>query len=231
MGLIQAKISEKKQLTSDVIELHFQTEETFNFTPGQFISIRVEDRVPPCIRAYSIASKPSNNNEFFLCIKVVEGGRGSNWLNSKNIGDSVNLIGPNGYFTHQNARKNAIFVATGTGLAPFYSIISYILEKGSEQNITLIFGVRYEESLFYIEEFRQLEEKYQNFKFIYTITRPDENWEGQSGRVTTVLEELEIDGPNTESYICGLNAMVSQVTEIFKTKGLKEEDIHYEKYD
>jgi len=232
MSLKNAKIAEHKDLTHDVFEIRFETEDNIDFKSGQFVTIKINDKLPPCFRAYSIASSPiKNSKEFKLCIKRVENGRGSNWLNNLKVNETINFIGPNGHFTHKGEKPNSFFIATGTGLAPFTAMIEDLINQGSDRNLELLFGVRHIKDVFYQEWLSELAKK-GDFKFTTTLSRPeDENWKGSVGRVTNILREKELDTKNTEFYICGLNNMIEEIVEILKEKGVPEESIHFEKYD
>lgn len=233
MALKSAKVIENKKLTKDVFEITFQTVENIQFTPGQFITIKINDGNPtPCLRAYSIASKStSKNNNFSLIIKIVPNGRGSNWLDSLKNGDEINFIGPNGKFILENFDSPTLFIATGTGLAPFLSILETELELGNKNKFDLIFGVRHEEDLFKIKLLKQLSEKHENFNFQTTLSKPNQNWKGNQGRVTKIIPEYDFDREKTHIYICGLNAMIESSKEVLLKLNVPEENIHSEKYD
>jgi CDP-4-dehydro-6-deoxyglucose reductase, E3 len=226
-----AKVLENKMLTHDVFQLKLETEDLFEFQSGQFITIKIDDQVPPCFRAYSIASAPiANSKGCEVCIKVVEDGRGSNWLQAMKEGSEFNFIGPTGKFLFLGEKEKVLFVATGTGVAPFRSMIESLLSSGSEKEIELLFGVRHIKDLFYVDLFEKLVEEHPNFKVRFTLSRPeDESWEGLRGRVTEHLDDTDVQ--NTEVYICGLKDMIEQVIDILEKAGMPREQIHEEKYD
>lgn len=229
-----AKIVKNEKLTGDVYQLILESNEPFEFEAGQFITIKIEDQEKPCFRAYSIASSPNKDQKTFeLCIKAVQGGRGSVWLNDLDPGEEITFLGPSGKFTFNTpVEKEVIYIATGTGVAPFRSIIEDQLNKGSSQKMQLIFGVRHQKDIFYQELFEKLAKEHENFTFELTLSRPeDKDWKGNTGRVTALLEKLEADTSDCESYICGLTDMIDSVTKILKAKGCTEETIHFEKYD
>lgn len=233
MPLNTATLKSRQQLTYDVIEVTFETAGPFTFTAGQFVTFKIADKTPPCFRAYSISSLPKNSNDFSTCVKVIPGGRGSNWLNSLKIGDRVEFLGPNGNLAFKTSQgKTAIFIATGTGITPFKSMIKDELTKGNSNKINLIFGLRYIKDIFYKEYFEELAKKYQNFTFEITLSRPEnDSWKGKVGRVTDILNKTTIDTRNTEFYICGLKDMIAEVTTILKNKGVPKNAINMEKYD
>ena len=232
MGLKIAKIVDRKDLTHDVFQLTMELEEPIEFKAGQFITLKLDDRIPPAFRAYAIASAPQNPNEIELCIKLVPDGRGTPWLNEKPIETEIPFMGPNGDFVNKTAKdKKILFIATGTGLAPFKSIVDDELAKGNDQEMHILFGVRHEKDVFYEGWFKKTAEKHPNFSYTITLSRPEKDWHGSQGRVTAVLENMEIDLENTEVYICGLKDMIENVETLLKEKGLPESAIHSEKYD
>ena len=233
MPLRTASLKEKNQFTPDVIELTFETPDTFAFKAGQFITFKVTDKMPPCFRAYSISAPPrENGNQFSTCLKVIENGRGSNWLNSLKIDEKIEFMGPNGNFVFKGQKDNIIFVATGTGITPFNAMISDELKKGNKKNIKLLFGLRHISHIFYREFFENLAKQYPNFTCDITLTKPENSdWNGKVGRVTDILRSSDIDVNNTEVYICGLKVMIEEVVSILKEKGMPQENINFEKYD
>jgi len=232
MALKNATLKTHKDLTHDVFELTFETEDAISFQAGQFITIKIGEQLPPCFRAYSIASSPiENGKEFKLCIKTVPGGRGSKWLGELKKGDQINFIGPNGHFTHKGEKALSFFIATGTGIAPFTSMIEDQIKQKSGQKMKLLFGVRHNSDIFYQDWLQELSEN-GLLESIVTLSKPeDQDWKGSIGRVTNVLKEIDLDAENTEFYICGLKDMIDEVVEILKAKGVPEDSINFEKYD
>lgn len=234
MPLNTATLKTKQQFTDDVIELVFETPQPFNFKAGQFVTYKIADKMPPCFRAYSISTPPiKDGNTVATCLKVIPGGRGSNWLNTLKIGDTVEFMGPSGKLIFQTPpEKSIIFIATGTGITPMKSLIEDELNKGNKQKMHLLFGLRYIKDVFYKDHFEELAKKHPNFTVEYTLSRPEnDSWTGSKGRVTEILEKMAIDPKNTEFYMCGLKDMIIEVTNLLKTKGMDEKDIHDEKYN
>lgn len=217
---------------------HFEFEvpgvEDFPFTPGQFVSVIDRENGKEITRAYSIAS-PRGGNKFALCLNRVPDGIVSRWLFELSPGDEVEIHEPLGYFTLRHPGRRAVFVATGTGIAPFRSMLLDHLPR-TQPHITLLFGVRYEEGLLYRDELEQLAAEHSNFRFMPTITRPTANWHGRMGRVQMHMDEaLAIHAPeelsNIDVYICGLKEMVDDVRKELKQRGFDRKQIIYEKYD
>ena len=197
---------------------------------GQFVSFSdvIGDRT--ITRAYSIASAP-DGNRFELCLNLVKDGKFSPHLFDMRPGDEVDMKGPLGHFIPRTPFRESVFVATGTGIAPFRAMLmpGPVLESG--RAITLLFGARYEAGLLYREEFEQLAERCDGFQFLPTITRPEETWKGRTGWVTQHLEEALAGRSDIDVYICGLKAMVDSARVILKGKGFDKKQIIFEKYD
>ncbi len=213
---------------------HFEFEiagrSDFAFTPGQFVSIKEEVAGKEVTRAYSIASPP-DGNRFALCLNRVPEGLVSPRLFALAVGEHVEVQEPLGYFTLRRPERPAVFIATGTGVAPFRSILLTALPQSAP--ITLLFGARYAHGVLYREEWEQMARQHAHFRFLPTVTRPDDCWTGPVGRVQTHLDEV-LAGHEPETpdvYICGLKEMVDEVRGLLKQKGFDRKQIVYEKYD
>lgn len=235
MALKKAKLVNRIDLTHDVIELKFICEEGAKYQAGQFINIKIADNAEkfPCFRAYSLCcSQTEGEKHLSICVKVIEGGRGSNWLNSLKKENEIEFLGPTGKFVFENEEdRGAFFIATGTGVAPLKAMIEDQLTNGNKSPIQLLFGVRNEDDIFYLNEFEKLSQKNQNFKFNITLSKGEDTDGMLSGRVTNHLEEWNLDNKNTKYYICGLSPMINDANKILLEKGVPEELIHFEKYD
>lgn len=225
-----------KELAPEVHHFQFEVPgvDQLHFTPGQFVSVVEHKGEKEITRAYSIAS-PRGSNRFELCLNRVPEGLVSSWLFELKPGDEIDMREPLGYFTLRHPGRRAVFVATGTGIAPFRSMLLDHLPR-TQPEITLLFGVRYEEGLLYGEELTKLAEQYPSFRFLPTITRPSEKWTGRTGRVQTYLDEAlalrtPIEISNVDVYICGLKEMVNDVRKELKERGFDRKQIIYEKYD
>jgi ferredoxin-NADP reductase len=233
---VKARFIGFRELAPEVRHFDFEVPgvEEFAFTPGQFISTVKTIDGKEITRAYSIAS-PRNGNRFSLCLNRIEHGLISPYLFSLHAGDEVDIQEPLGYFTMRHPGHRAVFVAAGTGIAPFRSILLEYLPK-LEPHVTLLFGARYEHGLLYREEFERLASEHSHFHFVPTITRPEPSWTGRTGRVQQHLDEalnLEpgADLSTIDVYICGLKEMVDDVRRELKKRGFDRKQIIYEKYD
>ncbi|MBI4909511.1 MAG: oxidoreductase [Acidobacteria bacterium] len=204
--------------------------EAFPFLAGQFVSLSEMVNGKKVTRAYSIASRPKGNT-FELCINLVQDGIFTPHLFAMKPGDSIEMKGPHGAFLMKKPASNSIFVATGTGIAPFRPMLQETLEVDSQNEYILVFGVRYENMLMYKDEFDALAHQYANFKFICTVTRPTEAWKGNAGRVQQYVLSSLGDRRDFNVYICGLKEMVNDVRDRLKELGFEKGQIHFERYD
>jgi ferredoxin-NADP reductase len=228
---LQARLVRSLDLCPGVRHFEFEIADRaeFPFTPGQFVSIKEQVAGKEVTRAYSIASPP-DGNRFALCLNLVAEGLVSPRLFALAPGEHVEVQEPLGYFTLRRPEHPAVFVATGTGIAPFRSILSSALSGSAP--ISLLFGARYAHGILYREEFQTLAEKHAHFRFIPTVTRPDDSWHGPVGRVQGHLEDALAGHATTpDVYICGLKEMVDDVRALLKQKGFERKQIIYEKYD
>lgn len=232
VAVLKARLIESRVIAPEVKHFVFDVPEVeqLPYLAGQFVSFSKDFGDKRVTRAYSTASSPQGNR-FELCLNRVQDGLFSPFLFELQPGDTVDMKGPLGYFTWRYPVNDSILVATGTGIAPFRGMLDSYLRSGGDREITLIYGVRYEESLLYRGEFKQLEEEYPNFHFRPTLTRPDENWRGRTGRVQTHTLEVLGERRDMDVYICGLKAMVDDMRARLKELGLDRRHIIFEKYD
>lgn len=198
--------------------------------PGQFVSFTGDVNGRLVTRAYSLAGLPQGNR-FELCLNRVREGLLSPWLFELRPGDAVPMQGPLGYFTPRVPFRDAVLVATGTGIAPFRAFLqsAQVLESGAR--ITLLFGARYATSLLYQSEFEELARKRPGFRYLPTLTRPPADWQGRTGRVQAHLDEALGGRTDLDVYLCGLKAMVDDVRRLLKERGFDRRQIIAEKYD
>ncbi|SRR5712691_4688815 len=229
---MQARLIESIEIAPQVRHFVFEAPDVrrLDFLPGQFVSLTDVVNGKEITRAYSIVSAPSGTNRFELCLNLVEEGLLSPRLFQIQPGDSLEMRPPLGQFTLRNPGRDAVLVATGTGIAPFRSILKAHLQEFSPA-FTLIFGVRYESHLMYRHEFEEMARRFSHFRFWPTLSRPEPGWTGRTGHVQEHLKEAVGGRRDVEVYLCGLKLMVDDVRNILKEMGFDRKQIIYEKYD
>jgi len=207
--------------------------EKFDFDPGQFVTLDlpIHEKPNKRWRSYSIASWPDGSNEIELVIVLLEGGAGTNYLfNQVTIGSEITFRGPQGVFTLPDTiEKDIFFICTGTGIAPFRSMLHYISEHNvPHKNLYLIFGCRHKCNLLYYDELRTLSEIIPDFHYKPTLSR--EEWEGRKGYVHAIYEEIATKKPVAEFMLCGWKNMIDEAKQRIQAMGYDRKSIHQELY-
>lgn len=229
---MRARLIDTREIAPDVRHFVFEAPEVekLSYEPGQFVSFTASIQGKNVTRAYSIASAPDGIH-FELCLNRVQDGVMSPWLFELDKGAEVAMAGPLGYFVPKRPFRESILVATGTGIAPFRAFLQAPQVREAGQKVTLLFGTRYERGVLYRNEFEQLAEEWPLFRYLPTLTRPEEDWQGRTGRVQKHLHGLLDEASTPDVYTCGLKEMVNDVRAILKTRGFHRSRIIYEKYD
>lgn len=206
--------------------------ENFDFTPGQFVTLDlpIHEKPNKRVRSYSIASWPDGTNVFELVIVLLEGGLGTTYLfNKVDIGSELTLRGPQGVFTlkEENLQKDLFFICTGTGIAPFRSMAHHIKRHNiPHENIYLVMGTRTQKDLLYHVEMTQLD--LAKFHYIPTLSR--EQWDGKTGYVHAVYEQLCSEKQPAGFFLCGWKNMIDEAKQRILAMGYDRKAIHQELY-
>ncbi|MFT4244176.1 MAG: ferredoxin--NADP reductase [Candidatus Woesearchaeota archaeon] len=243
----QAKLIDKQQLSQDVFSFTFEAQDNFIFKSGHFLNfiLPLKDQQRPLRRAYSIASRPYSKLKdeqgykkiFELCVKIDLKGQFTPILQNSELKSKFEIMGPLGLFTLkdiENTSISQVFIAAGTGIAPMRSfILDLLVNKNFKGKVILLFGVRTHEDVLFQDEFTQLAKKYSNFSFYYTLSRPDESYQGLQGYVQDnlhILKGEDIDIQNCRFYICGRTKMVDSVHEKLDELEVSKELRSHEKF-
>lgn len=228
----KAEVKSIKNLAPSIFEYKFEVLDLdFEYKAGQFVMMVFDSLIDDSkniSRAYSISSKP-NSKEFELCVEIIEGGQAGTYFSAFKEGQIVDFKGPFGmcYLKPEN-QNDLIMIATGTGIAPIKSIVDDLIAKGDKRKIEILFGVRFQENIFY-QELLESYATHENINARITLSKPNENWNGLKGRVTNHLEDFKWE--NKDLYICGNGAMIREVRQFGLDQGLDKKQIHLEIFD
>lgn len=222
-----------------------------DFVPGQYVALGLpksdvasdgEKRQKLIKRAYSVASAPNQKEHLEFYLAIVENGELTPRLHHMCVGERL-FVSPKfvGTFTLSSLveGKDMVFVSTGTGIAPYISMLRAGEVFTMAPSITLLHGVRYETDLAYSKELRGYESLHSNFRYIATISRAGEHWHGNRGYVGRFLldETVPVSVENTHVFMCGNPAMIDENEDFLIKKGFSvyskrnpTGNIHHEKY-
>jgi ferredoxin-NADP reductase len=236
--LLSARLTRSVFLSDQTKHLEFAVEGAngFAFTPGQFISVQQpKPDGKTHTRAYSLASHPRASASFDLCLNRVENGFLSNWLCDLEEGATVRFHGPHGMFTLRQPHQDSVFIATGTGIAPFRGMVHWLFdaaERHQEREFWLVYGTRHEDGLYYSDEFRTFEQAHPNFHYLPTLSRGREDWPGLRGYVQDHVRPIVGTRRDMQAFICGLHQMVDANRKLLKEElGWDRKQIVFERYD
>lgn len=203
------------------------------FQAGQYINLRMPGESES--RAFSLANPPSQAGEVELNIRFVPGGKVTSWIHEVlRVGDQLTLTGPYGrFFVRKSANMASIFLAGGSGLSSPRSMILDLLEQGSTKPITLVYGARTRDELYYHEAFEALAARYPNFTYVPALSNEPEgsSWSGFRGFVHDAAKEhFDNDFRGHKAYLCGPPVMIDACITTLMQGRLFERDIYTEKF-
>jgi Na+-transporting NADH:ubiquinone oxidoreductase subunit F len=232
-----------QDVTHDIKEVRFALEEgEVDFKAGQYGQVEI----PPygkvkqsTQRAYSMLSSPSDTTHLEFLIRLVPGGVVTTYVHEHlSEGDRMKIIAPFGDFYVRDTDATMVWVAGGSGMAPFRSILYDRIERGvmDQRDIWFFFGARTEKDLFYVEELEEMAQKYERFHFVPALSEPepDANWQGETGLITEPLDrylkEVIPQDKEQEGYLCGSPGMLDASMDVMKSNSIPEEKIYFDKF-
>jgi len=205
----------------------------------------------PIFRAYSMANHPAEDNIIMLNIRIatppfdrksggfmkVNPGICSSYIFDRKPGDKVTISGPYGEFFIKDTKREMMFIGGGAGMAPMRShIFDLYKTRKTDRKSTFWYGGRSLRELFYVDEFKELEEKNPNFKFNIGLSEPvpEDNWKGYTGFIhQIVMDEYLKNHPEPEEieyYLCGPPMMNDAVLKMLDDYGVPEEMIAFDDF-
>jgi Na+-transporting NADH:ubiquinone oxidoreductase subunit F len=230
--------TEIEELTYDMRRFRFELKDppTVKFTAGQFMQLlcpKYKGSSEEVYRAYSVASDPKQDNIIDMIIRLVPNGICTTWcFEHLKIGDAAKLNGPYGDFRMSESDAPMVFVAGGSGMAPFVSILSHMRNTGSKRKAKYFFGGNTTRDLCMDKEMKAFEEVLEGFEFIPVVATPEEDsgWNGQVGLVTEAVQRTYQNLTQHEGYLCGSPGMIDAAAKVFKDLGMPDDKIYYDKF-
>ena len=226
-------VSRIETLTPTIKGVWIRLDAPIRFQAGQYVNLNLPGGIGS--RAFSLASPPSASGEVELNIRSVPGGQGTAYVHEKlRVGERIGISGPYGrFFVKKSARMPVLFMAGGSGLSSPSSMILDLLEEGFALPITLIYGQRQRDELYYHDEFVALAAQHPNFRYVPTLS--DEpagsSWAGFRGFVHEAAKTaFDNDFRGHKAYLCGPPLMIDACITALMQGRLFERDIYTEKF-
>lgn len=210
--------------------------EELDVIPGQYIQIetpKYKKTPDPVYRAYSIATDPHDRTHIDLVIRLVPDGICTTYVfEHMEAGQPITLNGPYGDFRLTDTEKDMVFIAGGSGMAPFLSMLAHIKNDHIERKTTYFFGARSKRDLICLDEMKAFEDSIPNFTFVPCLSQPmeDDHWEGETGLVTDVMKRHCPDLTQMEAYLCGSPGMCDASVAALTANGMPVENIFFDKF-
>jgi Na+-transporting NADH:ubiquinone oxidoreductase subunit F len=243
------------QIDVPKIEVDFkdiEVEEEFRGDWEKFNMFDLKMKNPePTFRAYSMANHPAENNIIMLNIRIatppfdrvnggfqkINPGVCSSFIFSRKKGDKVTISGPYGEFFIKDTKREMMFIGGGAGMAPMRSHIFHLFHtEKTDRKATFWYGARSKREIFYEEDFREIENNFDNFDFTIALSEPlpEDNWEGSTGFIHSVIFEEYLskhDEPEEiEYYLCGPPMMNAAVQKMLYDLGVPDEMIAFDDF-
>lgn len=209
-------------------ELELLPAQVVPYLPGQYLNVVLDGQR----RSYSMTNLPDQQEgRLRLLVERLPDGLASRFLDTAPVGSEVEIVLPFGRLTPQaDKTRSHVLIATGSGIAPLRPIAEWLLEHtGGEHRVHLLWGVRYRETLFWLDWLEELAQRHPHFSYAITLTQPPEQWEGLRGRVTEHLRHMPIDQQSCY-YLCGGKAMIDDVRALLKERGVPPANILTEQF-
>ena len=233
-----ATVRRIEDLTHDIkaLYLDFQNGGTMDFTAGQYVQIKAPQygkNREEVYRAYSIASSPTQKDSIQLIVRRVPEGICTTYVfDYLKEGDTLMLNGPYGDFFLRDSDREIICIAGGSGLAPIQSILYKMAEENIQRKASFFFGCVSKRDLYYADKMKAFENKLENFQFVPALSAPkgEDDWPGETGLITEVVDRYVEVGSTMEAYLCGSPGMIDACIKVLRSKGIPEDRIFFDKF-
>ncbi len=232
---LQAEVEEIEPLTHDIRRLALKLVEPREmlFRSGHYVDIYIPGTDES--RAYSMANTPSTDDRLEFIIKIFPGGRFSGLLDGGlAAGDRLTVKGPYGTFRlREQSQADIVCIGGGSGMAPIWSMLCDMAERGIARKATYYYGARNRKDLFYLDRLRDLEARLPGFRFVPALSMagPDDEWEGETGLITDIVDRaLPAGQTQLQAYLCGPPPMIDAALPMLARKGITPDRIFYDKF-
>ncbi len=210
---------------------------SFNYLPGQFITIHFERDGKNLKRSYSIANSPKQDNRIEFAAGYFANGPGTEFLYNLKPGDVIHITGPFGRLIFKDeVPRRYILVATSTGVTPYRAMLAELskrIEQNPQLQAVILQGVQKREEILYADEFKAFTQKYPQVTFRAHLSRelPEKLQDNEyTGYVQHAFPELNLNPEQDVVYLCGNPGMIDEAFNYLKNQGFAMQHIIREKY-
>ncbi|MEK0084608.1 benzoate 1,2-dioxygenase electron transfer component BenC [Benzoatithermus flavus] len=223
----EARLKSVERLSATTIAFSLEGAGAVTFLPGQYVNVQVPGTDQR--RSYSFSSPPGAETLSFL-VRDIPPGLMSSFLRERaEPGMPMSFVGPAGSFYLRDIRRPLLFLAGGTGLAPFLSMLGKIAETGSAHPIHLVYGVTNDEDLVGVDRLEDCAARIPGFTFA-TCVAAEGSAHPRKGYVMAHTEPERLNGGEVDVYLCGPPAMVDAVRVWLGQQGVSPANFYYEKF-
>ena len=210
----------------------------FEFVAGQYLTFEAELDGEKHRRSYSICSAPHENELRVAIKKIRDGVFSSAACETFKTGNGLSVMPPRGDFGASldiDTPANYLLIAAGSGITPIISMIKSVLARETESRVTLIYGNQRVATMMFRDELCGLKSSYlERFHWINVLSREHQDADVLNGRIDNrkgaelVRKHLISISDYDRFFLCGPEAMISEVSRGLRAEGIDEERIHYE---
>jgi ferredoxin-NADP reductase len=204
----------------------------FRFLPGQWVDLSIELDGTPHTAGYSITTSPIHQGEIELAIKASARHPVARWVHeSARVGDQVKVTQGQGPFVYlPEMSDNVVLIGGGVGITPLLSIFRHVRDARLPTQAHLVYSVSDSREILFREELEAAVRAHDNLHLSITVTQPDPNWHGLTGRIDPVkLHALDVPD-DTLYYLCGPKGMVEDMSALLHGLGVPMNRIIFEKW-
>lgn len=202
-------------------------EPEISFLAGQYVNVEIPNLGET--RSYSFSSKPAERKTSFVVRNVPNGKMSSFLSNTAKVGDKMRFTGPFGSFYLRPIVRPTLFLAGGTGIAPFLSMLKVLDEKGSEHPIRMVFGVTNDDDLVSLDVLEAFKAKHSWFDY-RTVVANESSTHERKGYVTAHIDNDWLNAGDVDIYLCGPVAMVDAVKGWLDSQNINAQNFLFEKF-
>lgn len=204
-----------------------ESEPDISFLAGQYVNVAIGDTDET--RSYSFSSKPNERSTSFVVRNVPNGKMSSFLSNTAKVGDKMRFTGPFGSFYLRPITRPVLFLAGGTGIAPFLSMLKVLEDKGSDYPVRLVFGVTSDADLVALDELEAFKSKHAWFDY-RTVVASETSNHARKGYVTAHIDDEYLNAGDVDIYLCGPVAMVDAVKGYLESQNITTSNFYFEKF-